>query len=253
MANPCQSACPTRLLLESRDGESQRRVLALIFAIVVSSNRQKCSGLRDRRQVFFVTLSVSIVVNSSYIFAVGTGVTKVSILLFYRRLAANAYTPLLKRAIIGTLWFVILNSTMFTLVVIFYCWPIEAYWKQFSYPIPYDKEYKCLDEGRSIIVCAVMSILTDFLTTLLPLLIFTGLNVPIRQKISLGIIFGLGFMLVLGTFKSTQGLLMLILDGRVCAAGIVRTVYLYELFHKTYDITWVGCKCGTTRTIGEYL
>lgn len=129
-----------------------------------------------------------------YSFVVGTGVTKASILLFYRRLAANTYTPLLKRVIIVTLCFVIAYTTTFTLIVVFYCWPIDAYWKQFSYPIPYEKEYKCLDEGKSIIVSAVLSVLTDFMSTLLPLLIFARLKMPMRQKVSLGVVFGLGFM-----------------------------------------------------------
>lgn len=78
--------------------------------------------------------------------------------------------------------------------MIFQCRPVDAYWKQFSYPDPYTENFSCLFEGAVPMANAIVSVVTDFLTALLPICLFVQVQLPMRQKISLGIVFGIGFM-----------------------------------------------------------
>lgn len=62
--------------------------------------------------------------------------------------------------------------------------------------------------------------LQDFLVALLPTIFFFRLEIPIRQKIALVSVFAVGFFL--------------------CAAGIVRMVWVWRVYNQTYDVTWLG-------------
>lgn len=127
-------------------------------------------------------------------FAISTSCVKASILLLYKRVIQGTVNPkfmiIVKSAIAVILGYFI----TFFFLMIFQCWPVASYWKQFSYPDPYTEEFKCLFEGAVPMANAIVSVVTDFLTALLPICLFVQVQLPIRQKISLGILFGIGFM-----------------------------------------------------------
>jgi hypothetical protein len=87
-----------------------------------------------------------------------------------------------------------------------------------------DYNYTCLNEGVNLISSGIVNTTTDFLVVLLPIPVIWKLRLPFRQRIAILALFGLG----LG----------------VCVAGIVRTVFTFQLGNgggeKTYDVTWTA-------------
>jgi hypothetical protein len=83
---------------------------------------------------------------------------------------------------------------VFFLLMLFQCRPTESYWRQFSFPQIYEADYTCLFEGNVPIANAIVSVVTDFIAALLPIFLFVQVQLPIRQKISLGVLFGVGLM-----------------------------------------------------------
>jgi hypothetical protein len=141
--------------------------------------------------------------------------TKISILLFYRRLAAGSAT---KAFLWGTWIGVGYNVAYFityTILPANMCRPADAYWNQFN--LFYKKEWSCIDEGMVLPVGAALSVVSDLYGCLLPVLLLRKLQMLRRQKVLLYCLFALGFFVVV--------------------SGVVRTYYLVYLFHYTYDVT----------------
>jgi len=66
------------------------------------------------------------------IFLVATGCTKVSVLLFYRRLVEGTYSRTWKYATIAAIIFTTAYCVAFFFVLIFNCSPTDAYWRSYS-------------------------------------------------------------------------------------------------------------------------
>ena len=131
---------------------------------------------------------------ATYILA--TGLTKISILLFYRRLVSGSVSNTFVWAIRASIFSVAAYIIAFENTLIFGCRPIDAYWNQVD-PIwrtSGDHPYSCLNEVATLYAANITSILQDFLTFLMPLLLFAKLQLPIRQKVLLSVIFGIGFL-----------------------------------------------------------
>ena len=77
---------------------------------------------------------------------------------------------------------------------------------------------KCADEGIAVTTAAAMSMVLDFLVCALPMTLFWNLRITVKQKIGLSAIFGVGFFL--------------------CICGIMRMVYIIDIYYHTYDMTW---------------
>jgi hypothetical protein len=128
-----------------------------------------------------------------YVFS--TGLTKVSILLFYRRLVSGSVSRTFVWALFASIFSVVVYMITFEITLIFGCRPVDAYWNEIdpTWRTLNVGKYVCLDEVKALYAANIISILQDFLTFLMPLLLFTTLRLPIRQKIVLGCIFGVGF------------------------------------------------------------
>ncbi|USP74152.1 hypothetical protein yc1106_01426 [Curvularia clavata] len=83
-----------------------------------------------------------------------------------------------------------------------------------------NKENNCQDEGIVLISATAVSTVQDLIISFLPLFLIRNLQMPKRQKLAMGGIFGLGLITT------------------VC--GIMRTYYLVFVYHYTYDVTWYG-------------
>jgi hypothetical protein len=133
-------------------------------------------------------------IEATYI--LGTGLTKISILLFYRRLVSGTVSSRFVWAIRVSIFSVAAYIIAFENTLIFGCRPMNAYWNQVDpvWRTSPDHPYACLNEVATLYAANITSILQDFLTFLIPLLLFSRLQLPTRQKVLLSIIFGIGFL-----------------------------------------------------------
>jgi len=151
-------------------------------------------------------------------YLISTGLTKVSILLFYRRLVAGTFAPPFVWSVRIVIFSVVAYMITFEFTLIFGCRPIHAYWDQVSPIWRASNNYECLNEVATLYSANITSIVQDFLTFLMPLLLFWKLQLPTRQKVILGCIFSIGFFL--------------------CIVGIIRIFYTRNIYFETYDVTW---------------
>jgi len=70
---------------------------------------------------------------AEFAWLISTCCSKVSILLFYRRLTKGTFSRRWKYATIGAIIFVVFYCIAFVLVLVLNCRPTEAYWKSYSY------------------------------------------------------------------------------------------------------------------------
>lgn len=150
---------------------------------------------------------------------VGSGATKASVLLFYRRLVVGTLARRWRLAIYFALAFHAIYLVTLTLAYFLICRPLEAYWKSFDFN--YKEPHTCAPAGGLNPVIGVLSVISDVYAVVLPFIIlhYYTLDVPKPQRIGLNIIFALGLL--------------------VAGAGVGRTYYLIKL-GKTYDTSWVG-------------
>ena len=150
-------------------------------------------------------------------FIVSTSCTKVSVLLFYRRLVKGTFSKRWKWATIAAIIFTIIYCLAFNLALVFNCRPTEAYWKAFS--MTYTADYHCANTKPLNPVSGVLSVVSDFYSVILPMGMLRHFDIDRRKKIALNAVFSLGLLVV--------------------GAGAARTYYLTELGYD-YDVTWVG-------------
>ncbi|KAK8234839.1 hypothetical protein IWZ00DRAFT_121561 [Phyllosticta capitalensis] len=166
-------------------------------------------GYQTRKITFAIAL----------LYVVGTGLTKVSILSFYRRLGSEIsprYVIVVQAAIV----FVVAYMITFTVAFCVGCRPINAFWRQLDPRWRATNEYKCFDEAADVLAASAVSLVQDLLACGLPLLIMWQLSIPRRQKIALSGVFSLGSFL--------------------CVVGAIRIYYIYRVYFVTYDTTWAA-------------
>ena len=125
---------------------------------------------------------------------VGSGATKASVLLFYRRLVVGTLARRWKLAIYFALAFHALYLLGTILGYTLICRPLEAYWMSFD--PTWNKNYTCAPGAALNIVIGTLSIVSDIYAVALPFVIlhYYSLDIPRSQKIGLNIIFGLGLL-----------------------------------------------------------
>ncbi|KAF2213544.1 hypothetical protein CERZMDRAFT_8308, partial [Cercospora zeae-maydis SCOH1-5] len=153
------------------------------------------------------------------LFALATVCTKLSILLFHRRMIKET----LERRWIWTLraafTFTCCYGIGIVLSYILACQPTDAIWNAFR--PGYKKEYKCIGTTTVAIAAGVLSVISDLIAVAVPcaLLNYYKLTISKRQEIVLNLTFALGLL--------------------ATGAGIARTYYLWVM-RNTMDSTWVG-------------
>jgi len=153
------------------------------------------------------------------LFIISSGATKVSILMFYRRMTQGTYNVRWRYAIWAALAFTFGFVAALLISYCLICRPLDSYW--LSYDFSYTKEYKCLNGNALTPLTGTLSITSDLYATILPwcMLYKYNLDVPRKQKIALNIIFSLS----------------LIVAG--CGGG--RLYYLWKI-NNSYDTSWTG-------------
>ena len=111
---------------------------------------------------------------------------KISLVLFYRRLFhVNCRFRTLAEFYIGAL---VIFGICGICTTVFACRPINAYW---------DKTIttaQCLSYLKVYLAWTVVGLCTDLMTLIMPLPLLWRLQLPLKQKMSLSIIFVLGGM-----------------------------------------------------------
>lgn len=134
------------------------------------------------------------VIAKYYRFVFSTFFSKVSTLLLYRRIMSGSPEQLSINIVNSAIVMMILYWVVFVLLMALQCRPTASYWLQYSFPHAYTEPYTCMFEGKVPMANAIISVTTDFMIGLLPIYLFWHLRVPIREKIVLGILFGVAFL-----------------------------------------------------------
>ncbi|KAJ4265105.1 hypothetical protein NW762_005351 [Fusarium torreyae] len=100
---------------------------------------------------------------------------KTSVLLFLLRLSGQKRT--VRNSIIGLMIFNLCQMVALFICWVFQCTPIDFYWDKTP-----PKEGKCINEHAFLVSTASLTIMTDLLVLILPLWIFIGLKLPLRES-----------------------------------------------------------------------
>lgn len=125
---------------------------------------------------------------------VGSGATKASVLLFYRRLVVGTLARRWKLAIYFALAFHVVYLVGLILSYVLICRPLHAYWMSYDYS--WNGQYSCAPAEALNPVVGVLSVVSDVYAVVLPFIIlhYYTLHVPRSQKIGLNIIFATGLL-----------------------------------------------------------
>jgi hypothetical protein len=136
------------------------------------------------------------VIDVTYI--ISTGLTKISILLFYKRMSDGSVSRGFRYAVQLCIAFVVCYMITFVTTQFFGCHPINAFWNQadLTWAVTHTNgvDYHCFNEPVDLLCASAISIVQDFIACGMPTLLFWKLQLPRRQKIALGAIFGIGFL-----------------------------------------------------------
>jgi hypothetical protein len=92
---------------------------------------------------------------------------------------------------------------------------------------------RCLNQKIHLLVQGTLSIIYDFCVVLIPIPVVLRLNLALRQRIIVALLFGAGFV--------------------VCIAGTVRTYFMYRCTDGYHDITWDGYYVWISTAIELYI
>ncbi|KAN0120355.1 hypothetical protein V8E51_002563 [Hyaloscypha variabilis] len=184
-----------------------------VFVIVMLIAQVKLGWNRHAWDVRPSTVAIGekLSLTSQILFAVASISTRISMLLLTRRILATGYEKLKKFISFLMVWMAT-NCLIFCFVVVFQCKPISAYWTLSFVP------QHCINERIHLVIQGTFNILYDFCVVLIPIPIVLHLNLPLRQRIIVAHLFGMGFI--------------------VCFAGVVRTYYMYKVTEGYHDVTW---------------
>ena len=128
---------------------------------------------------------------------IATSMSKISILLFYRRLTSRASETFLRIVWVMIAVFV---STLISICVASFliCRPFSATWVVVNpfWALQNKGKYQCFDEGALFVAGSALSMAQDFIVCVMPLPVIWTLNISMRQKIALICIFGAGLLYV---------------------------------------------------------
>ena len=129
--------------------------------------------------------------------------SKISICQFLLRLSKF---DRLRRFLQGLIVLIILTHLPLTLLMIFQCYPVQKYWDQTLLGSCFRKdtvEKIVISQGgtcrrclvvRLPLILAVISIVTDFIGALFPVLLIWNVDIRFRSKVGLCLLMGLGIL-----------------------------------------------------------
>ncbi|KAK4450156.1 hypothetical protein QBC34DRAFT_461346 [Podospora aff. communis PSN243] len=120
---------------------------------------------------------------SIVVYNIAVCLTKVSILLQYKRLFSN---PIMQRLTLWGLCFLVAWAVALAFLLTLICQPVAAFWDP-------SIGGKCLEASTIWYIMAAVNIASDFAILTLPMPVIKSLQLPQRQKVMLIAVFCLGF------------------------------------------------------------
>ncbi|KAH7071758.1 hypothetical protein FB567DRAFT_455174 [Paraphoma chrysanthemicola] len=157
------------------------------------------------------------------LFAVASGLVKLSVLLFYRRITSRAVSRGCRWAMRIVMASIVAYTISFIFAITFTCRPVEAFWRMVDWRFRFRKggyQHKCINEGANIVANGIIASVQDLIVVLFPTVLCWNIQVPRRQKVALYGIFALSYCTVV--------------------VGAVRTWTTWRLFYQSYDVTWLA-------------
>lgn len=154
---------------------------------------------------------ISIAAQTIFLFA--SGLTKLSMLASYLRIAplGSAFRKLTW----ATIYIVFALIWIFIIVLWTQCIPVAHYWH-----LSPSSADSCIGEWPPLAAQAITTVVTDLIVTVLPMPTLWKLRLPVYQRIGLMVLFGFGVIVVV--------------------AGAMRTYWTNYVTVHTYDVTWDG-------------
>ncbi|KAH8653225.1 hypothetical protein BGZ60DRAFT_533409 [Tricladium varicosporioides] len=118
------------------------------------------------------------------IYVVALSVTKLSILCFYMRIFQHQ--ALFRTGVWTTIAFIVLSTTIISILTIFQCRPITYFWNRDI------KGGVCLDVNALAYANSALSMVQDVVIVFLPIPVVWKINLDSRKKFGIGIMFALG-------------------------------------------------------------
>ena len=118
----------------------------------------------------------------------GLSFTKLSVLLFYRRLTSGSISRWYKTVIYVAIGIVVGYTIAYTIGYLVVCKPIEYYWQLYS--LTWLVEHpgaSCMSgdaRSKATIAAGVLSVFTDLYTVLLPMIVLRTLRINPRAKLA---------------------------------------------------------------------
>ena len=140
-------------------------------------------------------------------FVVGTGLLKISVLLFYRRIVSGTFKRRWKWAVWAAIGFTAAYSLALVLTLCLNCEPIQAYWKVLDPDWVQQNPFKCHDTSALNPLAGSLTIFSDIYSVTLPCLMCRKLSIPFRQKVALNAIFCTGLIVVFASGMRTWALI----------------------------------------------
>jgi hypothetical protein len=125
--------------------------------------------------------------------------TKISVLMFYRRLISGTYSTKFKWALWFGMAFAVVTTVVPTGLLFASCKPFKAIWLQWDLVWVYANAYKfhCQPAKITLLVgqlSGAFSVISDFYSVLLPSILLLQMRLNKRQRIALFLVFGLGYV-----------------------------------------------------------
>ncbi|KAH8738245.1 hypothetical protein BGZ61DRAFT_526235 [Ilyonectria robusta] len=146
-------------------------------------------------------------ISATLIFAVSIAFSKLSVLFFFLRISPDR---VIRRAVHTLISLICVYTLVYIFLMIFRCRPVSSGWDL-------TVEGQCIDSLVPMLTLSIANIVIDLFVLLLPIRIVIPLQIPLRQKISLALLFATG--------------------GFVCVASIKRTVIMSPLL-RSDDYSW---------------
>ncbi|CAK1354091.1 unnamed protein product [Cercospora beticola] len=158
------------------------------------------------------------------LFVGASSFTRISLICFYYRLVKDSGISWFNKILHASMFFVVGLGIAFTCIGIWLCIPVQAYWR-----FPPKWPYKCLDEGTTTLIIGIFNCIADLLCTLLPIPLVWRLKMPLKHRVGVCVLLGLGFI--------------------VTIAGVLRTYFIWQSLISSWDVTWYSYPLWICATI----
>jgi hypothetical protein len=175
-----------------------------------------------------------------WIYLLATGAGKMSVLAFYLRVF-KGQSARFRYIIYGLMTFTTLSSLTMTLVLIFQCHPVHAFWTAMLGP---PASRACLNPDILLYTSSGIIVATDVAVYVLPMKHLWRLSIPTRQKLQVMFLMGLGGLYISQIIPCRY----LLTSTRTCVASAFRVYYLSVLVNSLdrncrFIATLFWCHC----------